>query len=227
MKFIKNLRLLFLLVFLAVYSCSSEGTPTETYTISGSIIINDSDNYIDSQIINVGLFINETVPEYSITLEKPTNQEAIPYSFQNVDEGTYTCKIYVAENGVYKTDLYSYNSKNINETTNLGTASVNLLTYSRVQSQLINKCIQCHGGAAGEPAAGLILLENESYTNLVNAESTYSDLLRVKTYDTTNSFLIHVLENNNLSFEHPSSTLATEADLELVKLWINKGAINN
>lgn len=227
MKFVKKLKLLFLLVFLGVYSCSSDGTPTETYTISGSIIINDPDNYIDSQTINVGLFTNETVPEFSVTLEKNTTQETIPYSFKNVDEGTYTCKIYVEENGVYKTDLYSYNSKNIKETTNLGTASVNLLSYSRVQSQLINKCIQCHGGAAGEPAAGLILLEDESYTNLVNAESTYSDLLRVKTYDIANSFLIHVLENNNLSFEHPSSTLASESDLELVKLWINNGAINN
>lgn len=227
MKLTKQLQLLSPLLFLFLLACSSDDSTTETFTVSGSIIINDPDFQIDGQTIEVGLFIDESTPEFSKTLQKSTAGESIAFSFQNVEEGTYTCKIYVAEKGQYKTALYSYNSKNINATTNLGTASTNLLSYARVQNQLINKCTQCHGGASGEPAAGLILLEDKSYANLVNMESTNSDLFRVKTDDATNSFLVHVLQQDNLPFEHPSSTSATTTDIELVKLWINNGAINN
>lgn len=228
MKFTKQLRLLSPLLLLCLFACSSsDDTTTETYTVSGAVTINDPEFWIDGQTIQVGLFIDETTPEYSTTLQEPTAAESINFSFSNVEEGTYTCKVYVAENGVYKTDLYSYSAKNINATTNLGTVSTNLLSYTRVQNQLISKCTQCHGGAAGEPAADLILLEDESYANLVNVESTNSDLLRVKTDDATNSFIINVLQLDDLSFEHPSSSLATTTDIELVKLWINNGALNN
>lgn len=224
----KQLRLLTPLLVIFLIACGGEETTKETYTVSGSVSINDPEFWIDGQTIEIGLFTEETSASYSTTISQASAGEAVAFELSNVEEGVYTCKVFAAENGKYKADIYSDGvSQDISSNTELGNMDVNILTYTRVQDQVFDRCTQCHGASAGDPYGDLLLLEDESYSNLVDIQSAASDLLRVKSGDAENSFLIHVLNNDDLPFEHASSATATTSDIELVELWINNGALNN
>lgn len=227
MNYIKYILLATVIMALTACSSTSDDIAQETYTVTGSVSVSDPAFWIDNQELAVGLFIDDVETEYTTTLTKPTGTEAITFTINEVKQGDYTCKVYVTENNQYKADLYSYTDKNINMPTDMGLANVTLLSYERVQNQIFSKCTQCHGGASGDPAAGLVLLADSSYSHLYNVQSTNSELLRVNAGDATNSFLMYILNEENLDFDHSASVTATTADKELVELWINNGAFND
>ncbi|PCH73977.1 MAG: hypothetical protein COB98_10270, partial [Flavobacteriaceae bacterium] len=85
----------------------------------------------------------------------------------------------------------------------------------------------CHGGSSGEIASNLNLLAGKSYSDLVSIAAKNSDLLRVKPFSIKESFMVKVLNNKGLSFEHSASISTTNESKKLIENWILKGAFND
>ncbi len=100
---------------------------------------------------------------------------------------------------------------------------------SDIQPIFNQSCISsgCHG--AGAPS-GLVLLQGQSYANLVNAPSTQEPgKTRVIPYDAANSYLVIKLEGrqtNGGRMPLGGSPLNTNS-IQNIKNWINRGAKNN
>jgi hypothetical protein len=85
-------------------------------------------------------------------------------------------------------------------------------------------CTNCHG--ASTPESGLNLSEGASYSNLVGAQSVESNLLRVESGNSAQSWLIKKLEGNGTSMMPPTGSLS-RAVIDSIKIWIDSGALNN
>ncbi len=99
-------------------------------------------------------------------------------------------------------------------------------TLSEVQSDVFNSfCIGCHGNITSN--GGLNLSAGKAYNNLVNIPSTGSTLLRVKPGDTINSYLLRRLNASAGESPMPPSGKLNQSLINLVELWVSKGAQNN
>ena len=142
-------------------------------------------------------------------------------------------KVFVYENTINKADLIVYNNYVLDKDITLADESLTLVTFARITKQVFNNCLQCHGGSTGQPAAGLYLLPDSSYKYLVEVNSVNSfgqdstHLLRVKPFFVDSSFIIKVLNNDNLNYDHLGKNIATSDDIQLITYWINNGALNN
>lgn len=87
----------------------------------------------------------------------------------------------------------------------------------------------CHSG--GTPGAGLLLTQNRSYGNLVNAFSTESatGALRVVPGDADNSYLVQRMEGTTAASNqrHPEGDPPSNADISRIRTWITEGALDN
>ncbi len=209
-----------------VFAQCSKDEVIPSFTVSGSVAISDLEYWPQNQQVLFGLFLgNAKQPEYSQVITKPV-ASIMNFEIINVTKGSYIPKVYIAENQIFKAELVNFGEMTIEDNLILSNKTFALNTYSRVQEQLFNSCLQCHG-ASTEIAADLNFYTDKSYNLLVNVSSKNSDKLRVKPFDNNNSFLIQILMKDNLSFDHSASTNATSGDLELVKNWIEKGALND
>lgn len=102
----------------------------------------------------------------------------------------------------------------------------------QVQPILTARCatVACHGGA--RPAAGLLLTTGQSYSNLVGrAASGCSDgRLRVEVSRPDRSYLVNKLTGVGLCFgvQMPlTGAPLSSSELDLVRSWICRGALNN
>lgn len=227
---IKQITLL-LISIVAITACGGgDSVPSTdaTYSIEGSITITDPESWIESQTIHIGLFLDDAItPSYSIDIDKPEEGEVTTFTFEGVEDKDYSCKVYVAESGIYQADIYQFSDLNITKDIDLSHTDITLLTYDRLQDQLFNQCLLCHGQSSGDLAAGLDLTEESSYSNLVDVQSTNSTLLRVASGSSAESFIIEVLNLDQLTFDHSASSLAKDSDIELLEMWIDEGAKDN
>ena len=97
-----------------------------------------------------------------------------------------------------------------------------------MQNQIFNPmCVNCHGAL---PQAGLDVRPPQSYDNLVNVTSPISGVVYVVPDDPDASYLIHKLEGRDdiIGSRMPQlgDPLPPEL-LELVRSWIQTGALNN
>lgn len=89
----------------------------------------------------------------------------------------------------------------------------------------------CHGSSF--PNLGLILIDGESYANLVNVKSAESPLDRVEPGDSAASYLMHKLQGTQTSVggsgdQMPRfSTPLPDAEIDLIRSWIDQGAQDN
>lgn len=102
-------------------------------------------------------------------------------------------------------------------------------TLSSIQSEVFDaSCIGHHGDHATE--ADLDLTAGQSYSNLVNVRSIQVALYLVEPNDAENSYLIHKLdgragiEEDRMPVGGP---FLSQADIDVIKQWINAGAQNN
>jgi hypothetical protein len=100
---------------------------------------------------------------------------------------------------------------------------------SDIQSIFTNNCISsgCHNAGA---AGGLVLLEGQSYANLVNVASTQEPgKTRVIPNDAANSYIVIKLEGRQTSGSRmPLGGSALDSNsVQNIKNWIDKGAKNN
>ena len=102
-------------------------------------------------------------------------------------------------------------------------------TLSSIQGVVFNaSCIDHHGDHATE--ANLDLSAGQSWSNLVNVQSVQVTLDLVEPNDAENSYLIHKLDGRAGIVGDPmpvGGAFLSQADIEVIKQWINAGAANN
>jgi hypothetical protein len=108
-------------------------------------------------------------------------------------------------------------------------ASAIMPTLSSIQSVVFNdSCAGHHGDHATE--ADLDLTAGESYDNLVNVPSIQVAFDLVEPNDAENSYLVHKLDGRAgiVGVQMPvGGPFLSQADIDVIKQWINAGAQNN
>lgn len=228
MKQIIRLTTLGTIIFL-ILSCSSSGGDevVELFTVSGTVNLTDPTYWSDQEELRFGVFnIGDTQPISSVQMIKTVDDKG-SFSLENITEGTFEFKVYLAKNGLNILDLITYGSKSISANSVLEQKNMTLVSFSRIQKQVFNSCMLCHGGSSGEIAANLNLTEEKSYSNLVGIQAKNSSLVRVKPLSVEESFIVKVLQTEDLIFDHPASVNVSEGSINLIKNWIIKGALND
>lgn len=226
----KNILFYLLTGITILLSACSDNVPevTSTWKIEASFNVVDPEFWPTGQEVRLGVFDsnNLQIPVQSVALASSAGS-LVDAVLPKVEEGSYTLMLYLVEGSIFKSILKDLGTVNVNQDLIMESEEITFLTFERVQSQVFNSCITCHGGSSGEPAANLSLLENHSYANLVNvAAKNNAAMMLVKPEDAGNSFLVKVL-NKDVNFDHRASTGATPADKQLIVDWINNGALNN
>jgi len=110
---------------------------------------------------------------------------------------------------------------------NDGSPSANNMkaAFTSIQNELFSTtCAKsgCHAGAQSpELSAG------NSYNNLVNVASIENpSLVRVKPYESKNSYLLKKLRGEGTTVMPPTGKLSN-AVIDSIAVWIDKGALNN
>ena len=102
-------------------------------------------------------------------------------------------------------------------------------TLSSIQSVVFNdSCIGHHGDHATD--ADLDLREGQAFSNLVNRQSVQVALDLVEPNDAESSYLIHKLDGRaGIVGDRmpPAGPFLSQADIDVIKQWINNGAANN
>ena len=103
-------------------------------------------------------------------------------------------------------------------------------TLSSIQREVFNPaCVGCHGPSVAE--AGLDISEGRSFENLVNVPSTQVGLDLVTPNDAENSYLIHKLDGRagivGARMPVGSGGFLSDEALDVIKRWINEGALDN
>ncbi len=225
-----NQILLSLFMAFAFYACVHEYVPEEksSWNIRAELSFADAQYWPLGQQIRLGAFASGDTknPVASIGIEKPVSGKAV-VAIGAVPEGTYLVKVYVTENTVFKADIADLGEFNVNSDQALTKNDIKLVTFSRIQQQILNSCILCHGGSSGQLAANLNLMPGKSYTQLVGIPAyKNASFLRVHAGSGNYSYLYKVL-NKDIDFDHAASSSASSADKQLIFDWINDGAKNN
>jgi len=98
-------------------------------------------------------------------------------------------------------------------------------TFSSIQSEVFSETCAtsgCHGGSQ-DPN----LSAGQAYDNLVNKASIQNpSMMRVKPGESNNSYLMKKITGDGTSMMPPGGELS-QAKIDSIALWINKGALNN
>jgi len=112
------------------------------------------------------------------------------------------------------------------------TSSSSSLSFSKdIQPIFDANCVICHQGSSGP--AGLSLQSNASYSNLVNAKSTESQLTRVNPGNPDKSYLLNKLlgtqnQVGGTGAQMPfGASPLSQSQINLIQQWIQQGAPNN
>lgn len=213
-----------------VSACTHEYIPEEkaAWNVQVSLSFTDAQYWPEGQQIRVGAFSADDPknPVASIGVGKPSG-ENILVAIGAVPEGIYEFKVYVTENVTYKSDIANLGEEVVGSDLSLSKSGITLLSFDRIQRQILNSCILCHGGSSGQLAANLNLMPGKSYTQLVDIPAyKNASFQRVKVGSGTYSYLVKVL-NKDIDFDHAASSSATASDKQLITDWINEGAKNN
>ena len=102
-------------------------------------------------------------------------------------------------------------------------------TLSSIQREVFNPACVVHHGPS-DAQADLDISEGLSFENLVNVASTQVGYDLVTPNDAENSYLIHKLEGRAgiVGGRMPlGSSFLTDDAIDIIKQWINDGALNN
>ena len=93
-------------------------------------------------------------------------------------------------------------------------------------------CTQCHTSQGRAPAAGLNLLPDVAYGQLVGVPSVLKPTaVRVVPGDAANSYLVHKLEGRpdivGERMPRTAGPFLTEGQMRIIRRWIDQGAPNN
>jgi len=98
-------------------------------------------------------------------------------------------------------------------------------TFSSIQAEVFSTTCALSGCHAGSQNPNLSV--GQSYDNLVNKASMQNpSMMRVKPGESSNSYLMKKLNGDGTSRMPPGGELS-QAKIDSIALWINKGALNN
>jgi hypothetical protein len=113
-------------------------------------------------------------------------------------------------------------------------------TLSSIQREIFNAadssgrvaCTNCHNTQGARFAGNLNLTEGISYSQLVNiASSAKSGAIRVIPGNANDSYLIHKLEGTagiiGERMPRTSGPFLTPGQVQIIRAWIDQGALNN
>lgn len=107
------------------------------------------------------------------------------------------------------------------------------VTFARVQTEILNSnCVSCHTDEGRTPAAGLNLRSGAAYAALVGvASSGKPGAVRVIAGNPAGSYLVQKLEGAadivGLRMPRNLPPYLSDAQIALVRQWIQAGALNN
>ena len=184
----------------------------------------------DSYEILFGTFGDSDVPLVSKNISKPAG-ETVTVSLSNIPEGSLSIRLSLAKAG--RQAFYTFYEMKLNgipeDDLVIQEQYVNMISYERIQRQVFNQCIACHGASEGNPAANLNLMPEYSYDNLINVQSEKNtEKKRVLPDNESKSYLTDVLqEEAGLRYDHSTSISSLKTnDIVLLKEWIQAGAKN-
>lgn len=200
-------------------------------SISASFAFKNIDAFPDSYNI---LFVtyeskDDLVPLSYKEIAQPSADGIVNVSFPNLPEGTKGIGVWLTDKTSNK-KMFSFYENNFEETPKedivLPAQDINLITFGRLQRQVFNQCIACHGGGASA-AAGLYLTEGKTYEHIVNVQAKHNSAkMRIKPGSILNSYLIDVLKGEALAPMHGSLSSLKDDDVSLVEEWVENGAEN-
>ena len=104
-------------------------------------------------------------------------------------------------------------------------------TFSSIYKNIFSKkcaLYTCHSSAFAEESGELDLMDESSYSSLVNVKSvTFPDILRIKPGDPDNSLLINRLDGTVIVAPPLERTSVSDDELNIIRTWIKNGALNN
>ena len=106
-------------------------------------------------------------------------------------------------------------------------------TFTRVQTEIFTpSCavIGCHDPLGQSSSGGMILTAGQSYAQIVNRPSTeMPNLMRIAPNDFANSYLYRKITGAGITGERMplSSPPLSQAEIDLVRNWIRRGAPND
>jgi glucose/arabinose dehydrogenase len=132
--------------------------------------------------------------------------------------------------GLASNTTYHYRVKSKDAAGNLATSVDAVFTthergqvaFANVQGIFNNNCVRCHQGVTAPE--GLVLLPEQSYANLVNAQSReYPQWQRVQSNNRTVSWIYEKITNPAPPVGSQMGSLTAD-EIELIGLWIDQGA---
>lgn len=165
----------------------------------------------------------------SVNVLKPADGEKVQLSIDNVPDEARSVRFSLINSGrqvvhtFFEYDLDDDRTSDVD----LPAVQIDLLEYDRIQRMVFQQynCISCHQGTSG--AGGLLLTEGDSYRSLVGVPATHSNKPRVEPSDPDGSFLLDVLTAEG-AVAYPHTGLVTRSeDINLLRVWIEKGCPQN
>lgn len=161
-------------------------------------------------------------------LEPSGEAEAVTMTLNNLSGETRSIAVAVVTSGMSL--VHSYQAFPVDaseETLTLPPTTIEVATFSRMQSQVFNqKCVMCHGGSTSL-AGDLDLTYGKAYNALLNVKAPHS--AESKNYvtpgDLDNCYLLDVMDHDN----HADIFNGAERRevLALIRTWVKAGAKNN
>jgi hypothetical protein len=218
-----------------LFSCDSGDIYPEKYerndgiTVSATFVFDNLDafpNDNDYHLIFGAFGDKQSPPLASIKIMKPKNHEPVKVSIDNLKQDATSIMLCLTNLGRQPVfTLFEMDISIADDSIIIPESKIYLINYNRIQSLVFEQynCVSCHQGNIG--AGNLLLTADKSYNELVNKVSSKNPAKnRVTSSDIDNSFLLDVLENDNLALTQPHKSFVTRSDdIVLIKEWIKNG----
>lgn len=217
------------LVALICFSCSKDDNTEKAMYVKGLFSFTNTDVWPARYQLLLAGFGSDTLNPLAFSIiENPGEKTLTTVDIPKLSAEARLIKLIIANQA--KQPIYTLYRKEFPgalDTLELAGVDIKLLTFNRLQAQVLKSCIVCHGGSSGAAAAGLNLTPEQGYAVLVNQNSTHSSKKRVVPQNTAASFVVDVLRNKQTEFVHSASNTIDEEDIVLFEKWIGNGALKD
>lgn len=203
-----------------------EPEATESASVTVSVRFQNTDIWPEAYSLVLGAFEEgASSPYLSKKISMPSSDEEIlSLSLTGLSEQTHSVSIALLNRGrEVQFNYWSHVYETPPQDLTLPLTEIDLVSYARIQSQIFSAyCSRCHG-AGNMAAADLHLVEGASHDSLTEHPATFSEKFRVAPFEPEESFILEVLQNDVLKYNH--TDVLPEAELiQLLRAWIEEGA---